>query len=550
MTAAYRKLRVQQLVVINLRSSITIMKTFLFACLGCMTLNLPAQYAPQTQDRSASFASLITADQLSTYLHVLASDAFEGRETGTPGNAKAAQYIADQFKSLGIPPVKSMGGYFQDLAFSKISLDQASMIVNGTSLAHMKDFVAVAEKMPDDLVKFDGEEITFLGYGIDDPAYSDYTGKSVAGKAILIYKGEPVDASGKSWITGTTQMSDWSGGLEQKLRAAAKHQVALVLVIEDQFRARVSEQRMFMLGGQTVMGVPETHNPDIAPYLLVSSSTASVLMGKKSDKIVKRRDKILTSGKSKSVRIPEAIETSIQRSVESTPGVNVLGYIEGTDPQRKEEVVVVSAHYDHLGKRGDDIYNGADDNGSGTSAVIAIAGAFQEAKRQGAGPRRSVLCLLVTGEEKGLLGSEYYSEFPVFPLKNTVADVNIDMIGRVDDKHADSLYTYVIGSDRLSSDLHEINEDVNAKYTHLQLDYTYNALNDPNRFYYRSDHYNFAKHGIPAIFYFSGVHEDYHRPSDTVDKIMFGKAVIIARLAFHTAWELANRDARIEVDKS
>jgi Zn-dependent M28 family amino/carboxypeptidase len=230
--------------------------------------------------------------------------------------------------------------------------------------------------------------------------------------------------------------------------------------------------------------------------------------------------------------------------------MNVLGYIEGTDPSLKDEVVVITAHFDHLGKRGDDVFNGADDNASGTSGVLAIAAAFAKAKKLGIGPRRSVLCMLVTGEEKGLLGSEYYTEHPVFPLISTVANVNMDMIGRVDSKHDQSDYTYVIGADRLSSELHEINESVNTRYTHLELDYTYNAESDPNRFYYRSDHYNFAKHGVPAIFYFSGVHEDYHRPSDTVDKIMFDKAAKIARLAFHTSWELANRDERIKVDRS
>jgi hypothetical protein len=525
------------------------MKTFLPACLCFLALSLQAQYSPQPEDQVTTLASTITPERISTYLHVLASDAFEGRETGTPGNAKAAQYIADQFKALGIPPVQSMGGYFQDLVFSKISLQEANLSINGSAFTNMKDFVIIPDAMPGDMVSFKGYDVTFLGYGIEDPAYSDYGSKSLDGKAILIYKGEPVDASGKSRVTGTSQLSDWSSGLEKKLRTAAAHGVALVYVIEDQFRQKVSEQRMSILGGQTVMGMPNMQNADMAPDLLISSNTATILMGKKSKKIIKRRDKIREKGKSKAVRIPTITEVSAIRSVTSTPGQNVLGFIEGTDPARKNEVVVVSAHYDHLGKRGDDIFNGADDNGSGTSAVISIAGAFEEAKRQGIGPRRSVLCLLVTGEEKGLLGSEYYSEFPVFPLKNTVADVNIDMIGRMDNKHSDPMYTYVIGSDRLSSELHEINEEVNSKYTHLDLDYTYNALNDPNRFYYRSDHYNFAKHGIPAIFYFSGVHEDYHRPSDTVDKIMFDKAAVIAKLAFHTAWELANRDDRIKVDK-
>ena len=156
----------------------------------------------------------------------------------------------------------------------------------------------------------------------------------------------------------------------------------------------------------------------------------------------------------------------------------------------------------------------------------------------------------LTGEEKGLLGSEYYVNHPIFPLENTIVDVNVDMIGRVDEAHEDNpKYIYVIGADRLSSELHEINEAANRTYTHLELDYTFNAEDDPNRYYYRSDHYNFAELGIPAIFYFSGVHDDYHKITDTVEKIQFDKMEIIARLVFHTSWTLANRDKRIVVDK-
>jgi Zn-dependent M28 family amino/carboxypeptidase len=202
---------------------------------------------------------------------------------------------------------------------------------------------------------------------------------------------------------------------------------------------------------------------------------------------------------------------------------------------------------------GDKIFNGANDDGSGTVAVIELAEAFAQAKKAGKGPRRSMLFMTVTGEEKGLLGSEYYSENPVFPLANTVANVNIDMIGRMDftyEKTNNSNYIYVIGSDKLSSELHQINEAANAKYTQLKLDYTYNDENDPNRFYYRSDHYNFAKHRIPIIFYFNGVHADYHKPSDEVGKMLFDSAEKVARLAFHTVWELANRDERIKVDSN
>ena len=226
---------------------------------------------------------------------------------------------------------------------------------------------------------------------------------------------------------------------------------------------------------------------------------------------------------------------------------NVLGYIEGTD--KKDELIVVTAHYDHVGMEGGEIYNGADDDGSGTVGIMMIAKAFAEAKAAGHGPRRSILIMPVSGEEKGLLGSRYYTEFPVFPLERTVANLNIDMIGRVDSVHSGSApYVYVIGSDRLSSELHEINELANNDNVGLVLDYTFNERNDPNRFYYRSDHYNFAKKGVPAIFYFSGVHEDYHQPTDTVEKIQFDLLRARTLLVFHTAWRLANRDERISVD--
>ena len=157
--------------------------------------------------------------------------------------------------------------------------------------------------------------------------------------------------------------------------------------------------------------------------------------------------------------------------------------------------------------------------------------------------------MTVVGEEKGLLGSEWYSDQPVFPLTRTVANLNIDMIGRVDEQHADDgRYVYLIGSDKLSTELHAISEAANEAFTQLALDYTYNDPADPNRFYYRSDHYNFAKHNIPVIFYFSGVHEDYHKPGDDVEKIMFDKTAEIGKLVFHTAWQLLNQTDRIRVD--
>ena len=227
---------------------------------------------------------------------------------------------------------------------------------------------------------------------------------------------------------------------------------------------------------------------------------------------------------------------------------NIWAFIEGSE--KPDEIVVVSAHYDHVGIKNGEVYNGADDDGSGTVSLLEIAQAFEKAKKEGHGPKRSILILHMTGEEHGLYGSEFYSENPLFPITKTVADVNIDMVGRRDELHKDSNnYVYLIGSDYLSTDLFNICEAVNTKYTHLNLDYKFNDRKDPNRFYYRSDHYNFAKHGIPVVFLFNGVHADYHQASDEVDKIEFDALTKRAQLGFSIAWELANRDARIVVDK-
>jgi hypothetical protein len=227
---------------------------------------------------------------------------------------------------------------------------------------------------------------------------------------------------------------------------------------------------------------------------------------------------------------------------------NIWAFIEGTE--KPNEVLVISAHYDHVGMKNGEVFNGADDDGSGTVALLEIAQAFKKAKDDGFGPKRSILFLHVTGEEHGLHGSRFYSENPLFPIENTIADINIDMIGRRDTLHPKTNnYVYVIGSDRLSSELHTINEEVNAKYTQLELDYKYNDRKDPERIYFRSDHYNFAKKGIPAIFFFNGIHADYHQSSDTPDKIEYDALAKRTQLAFVLAWELANRPERIKVDR-
>ena len=242
----------------------------------------------------------------------------------------------------------------------------------------------------------------------------------------------------------------------------------------------------------------------------------------------------------------QTMKLIIDRKIINTE--NVAAIIPGSD--KPEEYIVITSHLDHIGTHDGEINNGADDDGSGTVAMLEIAEAFKGAYDKGEGPKRSILFLHVSAEEKGLLGSKYYVENPLYPLDNTVANLNIDMIGRTDPKRLDKdpNYIYLIGSDRLSQELHDLSEAANNKFTNLILDYTFNDLNDPNRFYYRSDHYNFAKNNIPIIFYFNGTHEDYHKPGDTVDKINYPLLEKRTKLIFYTLWELANREERINLD--
>jgi len=229
---------------------------------------------------------------------------------------------------------------------------------------------------------------------------------------------------------------------------------------------------------------------------------------------------------------------------------NVISYIKGSE--KPNEVIIISAHHDHEGiDENGEIYNGADDNGSGTVALLEMAQAFKKAQLEGHGPKRSILFLHLTAEEIGLQGSRYYTQNPAFLLKNTVANLNIDMVGRIDKSHKDTPnYIYLIGSDRLSTELHYISEVVNDTFFNIKLEYKYNEENDRNRYYYRSDHYNFAKHNIPVIFYFNGEHEDYHQTTDTADKINYPLLEKRTRLIFATAWQLANQTKRIVVDKT
>jgi Peptidase family M28 len=500
----------------------------------------------------SAFLEKIKAENLRNFMSVLTSDSLEGRETGQEGQRKAADFIARQFEKAGLPAVGDNNSFFQTILLTAESWETNNLAVNGKDFKNNFNYYVYPNLTPDggaEPIKI--EELVFAGYGIDDAKYSDFsTENDWKDKAILIYDGEPRRADSSFVMTGNKIVgSEWSKSWKKKAEAAKKRGVAAIFIIDPNIQQSIKTFKVELSGFRMT---PKTRAQDekLAPTVFISQEIAEAMIGKKMKKVVAAREAIRATGQPKNVELKAKVALTLDKNVKEIAGSNVIGYIEGSDERLKKEYVVISAHYDHLGKREGQIYHGADDNASGTSTVIEIALAMAEAKKMGKGPKRSVVCLLVSGEEKGLLGSDYYTQFPIFPLEKTVADINIDMVGRIDDAHkGDANYVYVIGSDRLSTELHTINEESNGKYTQLALDYKYNAKDDPNQFYYRSDHYNFAKNGIPVIFFFNGVHADYHRPTDTMDKIDFDKMAKIGKLAFATAWEIANRPGRIRVDK-
>lgn len=515
------------------------MRRVLFA-LACLLLAARVAWAQQVDTLAAHYAATMTEADLRANLSVLASDAYEGRETGMEGQKMAARYITARFQEYGIPPVPNAGqagllqGYQQSYPVELSRPGGISLVVNGTVLGFMQDYFYFSEKMQD-TVRTD--QVVFMGRG-DEAAYVD---KDVRGRVVLVLL--PQEDAIKQ---GDRPPPGFFQALTRLTETANKAGASLLLVGCGQAPAMMREYAHFITTPRMKLDVPAKvpEHKALQAILLDQPSTERILKGgglswKKAFR------KIDHPGRA----MPCALQAIAVPDRQELHGENILGYVEGGD--LKDQLVLVTAHYDHIGKDGKEVYNGADDDGSGTVAVLELARAFARAKSEGHGPRRSMLFMTVSGEEKGLLGSQWYSEHPVFPLSSTVADLNIDMIGRVDSAHmAADHYVYVIGSDRLSTELHRINEAANARYTHLDLDYTYNAESDPNRYYYRSDHYNFARFGVPVIFYFNGVHADYHQPTDEVDKIRFDLLLQRARLVFYTAWELADRDQRIVVDKA
>jgi len=511
-----------------------ILSILLFAGAGSVSITQPDATA-------LKYGTIINADKIKTHLMVLASDSLEGRETASPGILKAANYVASEFKSYGLPPLAN-GTFFQE--FPLLNTIAGLMTINtlNKSYKYSEDFYSV-NTTGDLLLK--ENEIVFAGYGIVDSVsgWNDYDQLNVENQVVMILEGEPINKKGLSLISKDGKPSAWADERRKKISIAESKKARAILFVNNDFKDSYENVSKWLQSGRLSLDDEQVEKK--VPSVYISTSMADDFLKLNGLTVSEYKKKVAAGKKPSHILVKQDI--SIINKPQKLVCRNVLGYVEGSD--LKEEVIIITAHLDHLGKRGDKIYYGADDDGSGCASLLTIAEAFAQAKKEGNGPRRSILIMTFSGEEKGLLGSRYYTMHPVFPLSNTVVNLNIDMIGRTDTIHKNETdYVYVIGSDKLSTELHLLNENTNATYSKLELDYRYNDPSDKQKLYYRSDHYNFAKNNIPVIFYFTGLHEDYHKPTDTIDKIDFEKTALIARHVYHTAWELANRSERIQVN--
>lgn len=507
-----------------------------FARAATPALNLPP--VPPTVDS-------ITAAELRTHLEFLSSDELGGRYTLSPSLAIAARYLASQLEGYGFRGAGPQGNFLQTFNLVSSKPDQAKISLD-FSIDGKKESGSFGEDFFGAIDSGSGEaqgQLMFMGHGISAPElkHDDYEGTDVKGK-ILILVGGPTSGVDASKLADN----------EHGLGAARAHGAAGVLMIPPQrfvnlmkdraVLQRLAGREMVRLASETDDNVPAvTLGPVLAEKVLAVFGLSL--------KTVYDTEPFGYHPPKKPVSAFAHFNVALQQT--RTKAQNVAAILEGTDPHLRNEYVTFSAHYDHLqtGQNGE-VYHGADDDGSGTSAVLAIAKAMSLNR-----PRRSVLVIFHAGEELGLLGSEYNTDYaPVVPLKQIVVDLNIDMIGRSkpagDRDPADEHLTgpdavYLVGDNRISPELHEISEETNGQFEKLKLDYYYNDPQNPERIYYRSDHWNYAKHGIPIIFYFSGTHVDYHRPTDTVDKIDFAKMTQITRLIFETGWRIANLDHRL-----
>jgi hypothetical protein len=534
------------------------MKKNLLAFVLTIGLLLPTLAIGQTAVRvtpaEKKMAAAITADQLSNYLYFVASDAMGGRDTPSQGLDTTAEFLKMQLSRWGFKPAGDNGTFFQKIALRSESVDPANNLlqVDNQSYTLGDDYVRVAGNgSANALTVFGGNGWMVRAKGLDP-----YKGVDVKGKIVVLYgEGFPSRTTLTRMPAGISQTdlagtkgADWADPVTYAMQQGA---AGIILVASPQAQEAWGQiRRIYGRGSMYPEKFREGAVPLNIPVMLVSSKIGGALFQGAS------------AGKDSATpfAMNKTVSMTTMSKAETKWTQNVVALWEGRDPVLKNEMVAIGAHYDHVGTNpnapGDDkIYNGADDDGSGTVAVLSIAEALAKSKVR---PKRSVLFVWHCGEEKGLWGSEYFNKFPTVDIKKVVTQLNIDMIGR-SKKAGDTNpknkelsgenEIYVIGKDMMSSTLGSIVDKTNKGYLNLAYDTRYDDPKDPNRFFFRSDHFNYAQNGIPITFWFDGVHEDYHQPGDEPQKIDYKKMEKVARTIFLTMWEVSDLRSRPTIDK-
>jgi Zn-dependent M28 family amino/carboxypeptidase len=526
-----------------------------------LTTPMPGSFAQRKNEKLSSAAPVsahgnadyINVEQLKDYLTFVASDEMEGRDTPSRGLDTTAKYLASQLSRWGIKPAGDNGTYYQRIAMKRNKIDplQTRVEINGQSFAFGDDFLTSfsAGSVTAPLV-YASHGWVFKAKNIDP-----YQAVDVKDKIVVVTGAPPKDIGQKDFSGKQGEDWDFPTSAAQKRGAKAVIQLAGFQTLANWNQTR---QAALERGSAVVEKFQTQNNPQI-PSLTATPRLVNALFQGEQQNAATIFNRAAANDSAEPFELKPEKKVSIQIGVKSEPATtqNVIGVFEGSDPVLKNEYVAIGAHYDHVGignpVNGDAIYNGADDDGSGTVAVLAMAEAFAKGTR----PKRSILFIWHAGEEKGLWGSRYFTDYPTIPLSQIVADLNIDMIGRTkkeNDVQANQPLpkpgeVFLIGPTMMSKELKEISEAVNKSYLNLTFDYHYDDIKHPDQFFFRSDHYNYARKGIPIIFYMDGEHEDYHRPSDHADKIDYQNMEKISRTIFATAWELANRATRPKVDQ-
>lgn len=505
------------------------------------------------------FAENITAEQLSRYLHFVASDAMGGRDTPSQGLDLTAEFIKMNLAKWGFKGAGDNGSFFQRMELTRPRLNAASTsaTVNGQALVYGTDFLAgvipgTAASAP----------LVFAGNGwyVKSAGREPLKGIDAKGKVVVVYaEGGPRGMSFQQLTASGKQGVDWADPVTYAKENGAVGVIYLATPNTLTNWERTRRQRESG-GGYTVEKLRPAPAASIPTITLSQKGSEALMAGETSD-LAKIRQTYSTPDPLASFDMSsKSASFTVITDTERAKTQNVVALWEGSDPVLKNEMVAIGAHYDHVGTnpnaQGEDkIWNGADDDGSGTVAVLAIAEALANAKAR---PKRSVLFVWHCAEEKGLLGAEYFNKFPTVDIKNVVAQLNIDMIGR-SKKEGDTNARnkdltgdhaiYVIGSEMMSSTLGAVTKGTNDAFLKLTYDYKYDDPKDTNRFFFRSDHYHYAVNGIPIAFWFDGVHEDYHGAGDHPDKIDYAKMEKVTRTIFLTMWELTDLKERPKIDK-